>query len=504
MIDHKLDDKVQTGIAGFDHIAHGGLPRNRNTLVAGTAGSGKSVFGLQFLHAGATIDNEGGVLVAFEESPSDLMQNVRAFGWDMEQLVRERKLAVVDATATVEDEATVAGSYDLSALLVRIEAAVRAVNAKRVVLDSVGALLSQFGDGKLVRRELNRIGARLRGLGLTTITTAERVEEDGKIGRFGVEDFVADNVIVLRNRLDGERRRRTMEIMKLRGSPHYKGEYPFTIDPEEGIAIIPLSAIQLAQQSSTERVSSGVPELDDMCGGGLYRDSIVLVSGATGTGKTMLVAHFLKAGFEAGERVLLFAAEESMEQLARNAAAWGIDFGKAERDGLLKVVCRLPETMGLEDHLIHMRRDIANFKPMRVAIDSMTALERASSLKSFREFLIGLITHLKHRGVTALLTTSSSTLSAAESVTEIHISTMTDTIIILRYIEISSEMRRGLTVLKMRGSRHERAIREYTIDSTGMKIGAPFKNIHGILGGSPTYMFTHGAADAVPAPGRPQ
>lgn len=243
MIDHKLDDKVQTGIAGFDHIAHGGLPRNRNTLVAGTAGSGKSVFGLQFLHAGATIDNEGGVLVAFEELPSDLMQNVRAFGWDMEQLVRERKLAVVDATATVEDEATVAGSYDLSALLVRIEAAVRAVNAKRVVLDLVGALLSQFGDGKLVRRELNRIGARLRGLGLTTITTAERVEEDGKIGRFGVEDFVADNVIVLRNRLDGERRRRTMEIMKLRGSPHYKGEYPFTIDPEEGIAIIPLSAI---------------------------------------------------------------------------------------------------------------------------------------------------------------------------------------------------------------------------------------------------------------------
>jgi circadian clock protein KaiC len=432
------------------------------------------------------------------------MQNVRAFGWDLEKLVRERKVAVVDATATVEDEATVSGTYDLSALLVRIEAAARAVGAKRVVLDSVGALLTQFGDGRLVRRELNRICARLRALGLTTITTAERVEEDGSIGRFGVEDFVADNVIVLRNRLDGERRRRTMEIVKLRGGPHYKGEYPFTIDPQEGIAIIPLSAIQLSQKSSTERVSCGVAELDAMCGGGLYRDSIVLVSGATGTGKTMLVAHFLKAGFERGERVLLFAAEESKEQLARNAAEWGIDFGKAERDGLLKVVCRLPETMGLEDHLIHMRRDIANFKPMRVAIDSMTALERASSLKSFREFLIGLITNLKHLGVTAMLTTSSSMLSSAESVTEIHISTMTDTIILLRYIEIASEMRRALTVLKMRGARHERAIREYTIDATGMKIGAAFRNIHGILGGSPTYMFAPGLDDAVSASDRPQ
>ena len=503
MTEHSIGGKVQTGIAGFDHIAFGGLPRNRNTLVAGTAGSGKSVFGLQFLFSGATMDNEAGVLVAFEEPPGDLMQNVRTFGWDLEKLVRERKLAVVDATATVDDEATVAGTYDLSALLVRIEAAIRAVNAKRVVLDSVGALFTQFDDGGLVRRELHRIGARLRGLGLTTISTAERVEEDGGIGRFGVEDFVADNVIVLRNRLDGERRRRTMEIVKLRGGPHYKGEYPFTIDLEEGIAVIPLSAIQLSQKSSTERMSSGVAELDEMCGGGLYRDSIVLVSGATGTGKTMLVSHFLKAGFDAGERVLLFAAEESKEQLARNAAAWGIDFGKAERDGLLKVVCRLPETMGLEDHLIHMRRDIAHFKPMRVAIDSMTALERASSMKSFREFLIGLVTNLKHLGVSAMLTTSSAMLSVTESATEIHISTMTDTIILLRYIEISSEMRRGVTVLKMRGARHERAIREYTIDGTGMKIGTAFRNIHGILGGSPTYMFTPGPSDVL-APDRPR
>jgi circadian clock protein KaiC len=504
MTDHSIDDKVQTGIAGFDHIVYGGLPRNRNTLVAGTAGSGKSIFGLQFLFSGATLDDEPGVLVAFEEPPSDLMQNVRAFGWDLEKLVREHKIAIVDATATVDDEATVSGTYDLSALLVRVEAAIRAVGAKRVVLDSVGALLTQFGDGRLVRRELYRIGVRLRDLGVTTITTAERVEEDGSIGRFGVEDFVADNVIVLRNRLDAERRRRTMEIVKLRGGAHYKGEYPFTIDPQEGIAIIPVSAIQLSQKSSTERVSCGVAELDEMCGGGIYRDSIILVSGATGAGKTMLVAHFLKAGFDAGERVLLFAAEEGKEQLARNAAGWGVDFGKAERDGLLKVVCRLPETMGLEDHLIHMRRDMANFKPTRVAIDSMTALERASSLKSFREFLIGLTTNLKHLGVTAMLTTASSMLTTSESATEIHISTLTDTIILLRYIEIASEVRRAVTVLKMRGAAHDRAIREYTIDGTGMKIGSAFRNIHGILGGSPTYMFAPGASDAATPSSRPQ
>jgi circadian clock protein KaiC len=237
-------------------------------------------------------------------------------------------------------------------------------------------------------------------------------------------------------------------------------------------------------------VGSGVAELDRMCGGGMYRDSIILVSGATGTGKTLTVTHYIKAAIDAGERAILFGAEESREQLSRNAASWGVDFAKAERDGLLRIICRYPEIMGLEDHLLQVRRDIDDFKPARVAVDSMSAYERAGSKKSFREFVVGLTSHIKHLEITGLFTNTTAMLMGGDSITETHISTITDTIILLRYVELHGEMRRGLAILKMRGTQHEKQIREYVIDSQGMHIKHPFRGIHGILTGTPTYMFT--------------
>jgi circadian clock protein KaiC len=481
--------KLQTGIMGFDQIANGGIPRGRSTLLSGTAGSGKTVLALQFLLAGVRDFKEGGVFVTFEEAPDDLMLNVRSFGWDLEGLVQGKQIAVVDATPEPGQEVITAGPYDLSALLARIETAIRSVSAKRVILDAIGALFPQLTDANIVRRELHRIIAGLRKLGVTTLVTMERTEEEGGVGRWGVEEFVADNVILLRNRLEQEKRRRTVAILKFRGATHQKGEYPFTIDSEDGVTIIPLSAIELKQKSSDIRVSSGVAELDKMCGGGMYRDSIMLVSGATGTGKTLMVAQYVKAAIEAGERALLFGAEESREQLTRNASSWGVDFEKAEQDGLLRIVCRYPEVIGLKDHLLQMKRDIHDFAPQRVAIDSMSAFERVSTQKSFREFVIALTSTIKHLEITGLFTNTTSMLTGGESITETHISTITDTIILLRYVELHGEMRRGLTVLKMRGTFHEKDIREYLIDGTGMHIHAPFRGVHGILTGSPTYTF---------------
>ena len=480
--------KMPTGIKTFDIIAKGGLPENRTTLVSGTAGSGKTVFAMQFLAEGIRGANEHGVFVTFEESAADIRKNMGSFGWDLDGWEREGKLAFVDASPDPEIEVVEAGGYDLGALLARVQHAVRKVGATRVAVDSLGAIFSQFQDQSLVRRELFRIASALKHMGVTAVLTAERVQDYGPVARFGVEEFIADNVMILRNVLEEENRRRTIEILKFRGTDHQKGEYPFTIVAGRGIVVIPLSAIELRQKSSDIRISSGDVELDQMCGGGFFRDSVILLSGATGTGKTLTVTQFMQGGAKVGERCLLLAFEESREQLFRNATGWGVDFEQMERDGLLRVLCDYPEIAGLEDWLVSIQDMIDDFKPSRVAIDSLSALERVGTPKAFREFVIGLTSYIKQQEITGLLTSTTASLLGGSSITEQHISTLTDSIILLRYVEMFGEMKRGITVLKMRGSIHDKQIREFTIDETGMHLGRPFRHVTGILAGTPVHI----------------
>jgi circadian clock protein KaiC len=478
--------KTPTGIPGFDFIADGGLPQGRTVLVAGSAGSGKTVFATQFLTAGIQEKGESGVFVTFEEQPVDIRRNMNSFNWEISTWERDKRWAFVDASPEPAQELAVVGDYDFGALLARIEHAVRNVNAKRIVLDSIGAIFSQFPNSNRVRHELFRITAALRQMGVTALLTAERIHEYGEVARHGIEEFVADNVVILRNVLEDEKRRRTIEILKFRGTNHHKGEYPFTVIPAEGIVVIPLSAMELKQRSGDIRATSGNVDLDRMCGGGLFRDSIILVSGATGTGKTLLVTHFIAGGASANERCLLFAYEESREQLGRNAIGWGMDFDALEQHGALKVVCEYPESASLEDHLVRIKEHIEVFKPNRIAMDSVSALERISTVRGFREFVLAVTSFIKHKEITGLFTSTTPTLTGGTSVTEAHISSITDTIVLLRYVELFGEMRRGITVLKMRGSAHEKDIRELVIDGKGMHIGAPFRNVAGILAGNPT------------------
>lgn len=475
--------KLPTGISGFDLIAADGLPKARTTLLTGTAGSAKTLFAVQFLAEGINV-GEPGVFVTFEESPVDIRSNMLSLNWDIPQWEKDGKWCFVDGSPQPE-ETVQAGTYDLGALMARIEYAVRKVKAKRVSLDSLGAIFTQFSDVAIVRRELFRIASALKRLGVTSVMTAERNEEYGAISRYGVEEFVADNVVILRNVLEEEKRRRTIEILKFRGTDHQKGEYPFTVIPGEGIVVIPLSAIELKQRSTDIRITSGNEELDKMCGGGFFRDSIILVTGATGCGKTLMTTEFIAGGAACGERSLLFAFEESRDQLFRNATGWGVDFEEMERAGSLRVVCVYPESMGLEDHLIKMKALIDEFKPNRLAVDSLSALERVSTLKGFREFVVALTSFIKHHEIGGLFTATTPTLMGGTSVTESHISTITDSIILLRYVEVFGEMRRGITVLKMRGSMHNKDIREFSIDSKGMHVGKAFRNVSGILSGFP-------------------
>lgn len=478
-------DRLEVGIPGFDVVAGGGIPAGRSTLVAGTAGSGKTLFGIQYLVAGIERYGQRGVLVAFDEPALEITRNVANLGWDLDGHRRAGNLSILDLAAVGGDEVMETGQFDFGGLLARLERAISQRSVSRVVFDSLTGLFPQFADQGVVRRELGRVTSRLRELGVTTLMTAERSEEYGSVARYGVEEFVTDNVIILRHPLYRERRRRTIEILKFRGASHGKGEFPFSIDARDGITVIPLAETALKTRALTERTSIGKPRLDEMCGGGIFRDSIVLISGATGTGKTMFATEFLAAGLRAGQRGLFYSFEESRPQILRNAASWGVDFSDAERDGMLRIDSRYPERAGLEDLLVEMRHQIEDFKPVRMVIDSLSVLDRVSSGASFREFLVGLTSLIKEYELAAMCTNTTGIGAGSPSPALTQVSTITDAIILLRYVELQSSIKRCLTILKMRGSDHDKTITEYTIDSNGMNVVGPLPHTSGILAGSP-------------------
>ena len=481
----------RVGIPGFDEVAQGGLPHGRSTLVAGTSGAGKTLFGLQFLAAGVRLFGETGVLVTLDERPEDLIANVESLGWNFERLIADGQIAVVDASATAAEETIESGSFDFGGLEARIAHAIHRVKARRLLIDPLDAPFSQFTDTNRVRRELGRVIRSLRPYDVTTLVTAERAQEYGPVARFGVEEFMVDNVIILRNALARERRRRTVEILKFRGCDHRKGEYTFAIDPRAGIEVVPTSAIEFVEAASTEPISLGNAELDALCQGGIHSDSVLLVNGATGTGKTLMALQFVCGGLAAGERATLLSLEESPGQIVRNAKSWGIDLESPLQQGRLRILSRYPERMGLEDLLVEIKRELEDFDPSRIVIDGMTALEQISNAKGFREFVVSVYSYLKRHRIAGLMTTAAKTLSGGDSASGANLSTAADGIILLRYLELEGELRRGILVLKLRGRRHDHAVHEYEINDQGMRLLGPIGGLSAILGG-PSFMTTEG------------
>ncbi|MEC9053271.1 MAG: circadian clock protein KaiC, partial [Actinomycetota bacterium] len=355
--------RMPPGCPGLHHVRAGGLPEGRSTLVSGTAGSGKTVLALQFLHDGLRDYEQPGVFITFEERPEQLRANAASLGFDIAKLEEQGKWLFVDASYSPDRDEQQVGPFDFGALLLRLRHAVEQVGATRVALDSIGAVFTRYQDANVVRRELMRVTELLRELGVTAVVTSERAEEYGQIGRHGVEEFVCDNVIVLRNALEEETRRRTIEVLKMRGVDHLTGEFPFTIVPHSGIVVITLENTALNAPSADERIHSGLTELDEMCNGGMFRDSINLVSGATGTGKTLLVSEFTRGGASRGERSLIVSFEESRSQLFRNAAGWGMDFEDLEANGFIRVEAAYPEIRSLEDHLVQIKRVVEEYQP---------------------------------------------------------------------------------------------------------------------------------------------
>lgn len=465
---------------GLHVITRGGLPKGRLTLVTGTAGSGKTIFASQFLANGIAL-GEPGVFVTFEERPARLRSDVRSFGWEIEQWERSNDWAFVDASPNHLDEMDTSGDFDLSPLIARVRFAIEKVGARRVAIDSVGALVTRFEDRAPARQALFQLGAALEDLGVSTVMTGERSEDYGPVGQFGFEEFLADSVLLLRNALRGEKRRRTIEVLKLRGGSHHRGEHLFTLQPSSGLTVVPNIAANLDYESSTERVTWGNPELDSMLSGGLLRGSLVLVTGPTGTGKSLLTTQFSAGGAAAGDKTLFQSFEESRSQIMRNASEWGIDFEGMESSGQLKILTDAPEARSLEDHLLRLNAQIEEFGPDRVAIDSWSALQRISTVTSFREYALGIAFQLKMRGLLGLFSATSSGTDSESGLTDLHVSTTMDTIVLLQYVAVGAEIRRGINVLKMRGSNHDKALREFCIDGSGLHIGRPFSGVSGLM-----------------------
>lgn len=478
-----MPERLATGINGFDQVALGGLTRGRTTLVTGSTGSGKTLFAVEFLARGILRSGEPGVFVTFEETPDDLRRNWASLGFPIRRWESEGKWAFVDASADFE-EAPVIGAYDFGALAARIGHAARQIGAARVSVDSLDAVFTRFADPGVVRRELARIAAALEKAGVTAVITAERADEYDHVSRYGVEEFVLDNVIILRNVLAHERRRRTIEIVKMRGMPHRTGEWLFTIDPRDGLVVIPLAfLVPPFARASQVRVSSGNTELDRMCGGGFFKDAIVLLTGPSGAGKTLTSLKFLAAGLADGERCLGFTFDESREQVRRNSAGWGIDLDSPEESGLLRIVCDYPEVASLEDHFLRIRRAIEEHKPDRLVIDTLSALERIVSPRALLDFVIALGAVVRQHSITTLLTSAPAGRFTPRLTPSIagEIASLTDVAVTLRYFEHAGEIRRAIAVLQTRGSAHDPSIRQVTIGGDGMHIGEPITITAGVL-----------------------
>jgi circadian clock protein KaiC len=471
--------RVRTGINGFDEVALGGLPAGRCTLVTGTAGSGKTLFATEFLARGVQRFDEPGVFVTFEEKPDDLRANAASLGFDIDGWERNGMWAFVDGSLDKARQTPLLGGYDFGPLIARIEHAVQKIGARRVSVDALGAILSRFTEAGIVRGELHRITSSLDNLGVVSILTAEKAGESDTTSRHGVEEFVHSNVVTLRNVLERERRRRTVEILKFRGAAHRTGEWLFAIDPLDGIIVVPLAFVTPRGRASHERISSGIQALDVMCGGGLYRDAVVLLTGPMGAGKTITCLHYSVAGVMAGDRCLFYTFDETREQLVRNATGWGLDLEAMEAAGRLRVVAEYPEMASLDDHFIRLRHAIDEFVPDRLVVDSLSALERIATPRTMLDFLTGLGSLLRQREVTTLFTAAPPDPAnvAASGSASTEVAGLTDVTIRLEYFVAAGRNQRTVSVVQARGTPHDEDLHEVTIDGDGMHIGQSLREI---------------------------
>ena len=457
-------EKCPTGIKGLDEITKGGLPRGRPTLICGSAGCGKTLFAMEFLMRGAMDYGEPGVFMTFEETPEDLAKNFISLGFDIHDIM-SRGLIAMDHVKIERNEIEETGEYDLEGLFIRLGSAIDSIGAKRVVLDTIEALFAGLSNAAIIRAELRRLFHWLKDRGMTAIVTGER--GDKLLTRYGLEEYVADCVIFLDFRIEEQISTRRLRIIKYRGSSHGSDEYPFLID-ESGLSILPITSLGLDYPVSSERISTGIPKLDTMLGEkGFYRGSTILVSGTAGTGKTSLAATFAEAACRRGERCLYFAFEESPSQIIRNMTSIGMDLAQWVKKGLLKFHSARPSLYGLEMHLLTFHKVIKEFNPQVFIVDPISNLSAAGTQSEVKSILTRLLDYLKMKNISTFLTDLTHFTGSLEHTSE-EVSSLIDTWLLLRDIELNGERNRGLYILKSRGMAHSNQIQEFLLTNRGI------------------------------------
>jgi circadian clock protein KaiC len=492
--------KAPTGIPGLDEITNGGLPRGRPTLVCGGAGCGKTLLAMEFLVRGALEYNEPGVFMSFEETADDLVENARSLGFDLERLSARRRL-LLDSVRFEGTELTETGEYDLEGLFIRLGHAIDSIGAKRVVLDTIELLFSGLSDGFVVRAELARLFRWLKTKRVTAIVTGEQAGE--RLTRHGIEEFVADCVILLDQRVREQSATRRLRILKYRGSAHGGNEMPFLID-DHGVSVLPITSLGLAHEASTAHVSTGVAGLDAMFAKkGYFRGNSVLVSGTAGTCKSSLAAHFVGAACRRGERCLYFAFEESPTQITRNMRSIGIDLEQWMRRGLLRVHAARPTALGLEAHLVTMHRLIDEYQPRVVVVDPVTNLIAVGSDVEVKAMLGRLIDFMKMRQITALFTSLTQGGDPAEA-TDLGVSSLMDVWMLLGNPETNGERNRSIQIVKARGMAHSNQVREFVMTDRGFTLLDVIRKVDGsvVIGSARDAQQVERSAD--PKPSRSQ
>ena len=473
-------EKTPTGVVGFDEITYGGLPKGRPSLICGNAGCGKTLFSMEFIVRGATQFNEPGVFIAFEEKAEELSENVASLGFDLKKLILQKKIRV-DHIQIDKAEILETGEFDLDGLFIRLAYAIDSIKAKRVVLDTIENLFSGLTNERILRSELKRLFDWLKSKGVTVIITGE--SGFNQLTRQGLEEYVSDCVIFFDNRVSNQISTRRLRIIKYRGSLHGTNEYPFLID-KDGISVLPVTSLKLSNKVSSQRISTGIPSLDEMLGGkGFFRGSSVLVSGTAGTGKTSMGASFANETCERGERCIYFAFEESPDQILRNMKSLNIDLNKHLQSGLLLFHASRPTLHGLEMHLLEIFKMIKLFKPRTIILDPITNLINVGTVADLKSMMIRLIDFLQHEQINVLFTALTLSTTINEQTDE-GVSSLVDAWIMIRDIEFNGERNRGLYIMKSRGMKHSNQVREFVISDEGLSLVDVFLGPNGVLTGS--------------------